>query len=51
MFTLDDERKAIVTQPEQTWHPVDGGFIRQCPTYAISARLAPVTQPATAAEL
>ena len=50
MFTLDDERKAIVTQPEQNWHPVDGGFIRHCPTYAISARPAPVTQPATAVQ-
>ncbi len=38
MFVLDAERKAIVTQPEQDWSPVDGGFIRHCPTYAITAR-------------
>jgi NTE family protein len=48
MFVLDDTHKAVVTRPEQEWHPVDGGFIRHCPTYAISARPAPVPQPATA---
>ena len=42
MFVLDAERKAVVTQPEQDWSPVDGGFIRHCPTYAITAR--PATQ-------
>jgi ferredoxin len=47
MFVLDDTHKAVVTQPEQEWHPVDGGFIRHCPTYAISARPAPVPRPAT----
>lgn len=38
MFVLDAEGKAVVTTPEQEWSPVDGGFIRHCPTYAISAR-------------
>jgi len=38
MFVLDAERKAVVTEPEQDWSPVDGGFIRHCPTYAITAR-------------
>jgi len=38
MFVLDTEGKAVVTQPEQIWSPTDGGFIRHCPTYAISAR-------------
>jgi NTE family protein len=38
MFVLDADHKAVVTRPEQEWHPVDGGFIRHCPTYAISAR-------------
>ncbi|MGH7530564.1 MAG: patatin-like phospholipase family protein [Gemmatimonadales bacterium] len=38
MFVLDAERKAVVTQPEQEWSPLDGGFIRHCPTYAIIAR-------------
>jgi NTE family protein len=42
MFVLDAERKAVVTQPDQDWSPVDGGFIRHCPTYAITAR--PVVQ-------
>jgi NTE family protein len=46
MFVLDDEGKAVVTRPEQEWNPVDGGFIRHCPTYAISARPAPAAQPA-----
>src|SRR2546429_5991492 len=38
MFVLDAERKAVVTQPEQEWSPMDGGYIRHCPTYAIIAR-------------
>jgi NTE family protein len=42
MFVLDAERKAVVTRPDQDWSPVDGGFIRHCPTYAITAR--PVVQ-------
>lgn len=41
MFVLDHERRAVVTRPEQEWTPVDGGFIRHCPTYAISARMEP----------
>jgi NTE family protein len=48
MFVLDDTGKAVVTRPEQVWNPVDGGFIRQCPTYAISARPAPVPQQTAA---
>ena len=38
MFVLDNTGKAVVTQPNQEWSPADGGFIRHCPTYAISAR-------------
>lgn len=38
LFVLDSERKAIVTQPDQEWSPMDGGYIRHCPTYAIIAR-------------
>ena len=38
MFVLDPQDKAVVTAPEQEWSPLDGGFIRHCPTYAISAR-------------
>ncbi|HUL02550.1 MAG TPA: patatin-like phospholipase family protein [Gemmatimonadales bacterium] len=43
MFVLDAEGKAVVTKPEQVWSPTNGGFIRHCPTYAISARPTPVT--------
>jgi NTE family protein len=42
MFVLDAQGKAVVTQPSQLWSPTDGGVIRHCPTYAISARPAPV---------
>ena len=49
MFVLDADRKAVVTQAQQDWSPVDGGFIRHCPTYAISARPAPLSQAAGAA--
>ena len=38
MFVLDAQGKAVVTRPEQEWSPIDGEFIRHCPTYAISAR-------------
>ncbi|HYT84229.1 MAG TPA: patatin-like phospholipase family protein [Gemmatimonadales bacterium] len=38
MFVLDAQGKAVVTRPEQDWSPIDGEFIRHCPTYAISAR-------------
>ncbi len=38
MFVLDAQRKAIVTRPDQEWSPIDGEYIRHCPTYAISAR-------------
>ncbi|HJS44103.1 MAG TPA: patatin-like phospholipase family protein [Gemmatimonadales bacterium] len=38
MFVLDADRKAVVTQPDQEWSPMDGDYIRHCPTYAIIAR-------------
>src|SRR6266481_1022830 len=41
MFVLDAQGKAVVTRPDQEWSPIDGAFIRHCPTYAISARPAP----------
>ena len=44
MFVLDAQGKAVVTTPDQIWSPTDGGFIRHCPTYAISARAAPVAE-------
>src|SRR3989449_1773296 len=49
MFVLDAQGKAVVTTPDQIWSPTDGGFIRHCPTYAISARPAPLSQAAGAA--
>ena len=45
MFVLDAQGKAVVTRPNQEWSPTDGGFIRHCPTYAITARPA-AAQPA-----
>lgn len=48
MFVLDAEGKAVVTHPAQDWMPVDGGFIRHCPTYAIGARIAPDAAAAAA---
>src|SRR5438046_525567 len=46
MFVLDAEGKAVVTRPDQKWSPIDGEFIRHCPTYAISAR--PAAEPKAA---
>jgi NTE family protein len=40
VFELDEEGRARVRQPIQSWSPLDGGYVRNCPTYAISARLA-----------
>ena len=48
MFVLDAEGKAVVTTPDQVWSPTDGGFIRHCPTYAISARPGAVREAAGA---
>jgi len=49
MFVLDAQGKAVVTTPDQVWSPSDGGFIRHCPTYAISARPAPASRAVDAA--
>ncbi len=46
LFVLDAHGKAAVTRPEQVWSPIDGGVIRHCPTYAISAR--PIAVPEAA---
>ena len=40
VFALGEDGKAKVLEPEQSWSPVDGDYVRNCPTYAISARLA-----------
>ena len=30
--------KAEVLSPVQTWSPIDGAYVLNCPTYAISVR-------------
>ena len=37
-FRMDEYGKAVGPSAPQEWSPVDGGFIRHCPTYAITAR-------------
>jgi len=37
-FHMDAHGKAVGPAEPQEWSPVDGGFIRHCPTYAITAR-------------
>ncbi len=46
VFELDPGGKARVIQAVQSWSPIDGAYVRNCPTYAISARLAPPSQEA-----
>ncbi|MDH4130636.1 MAG: patatin-like phospholipase family protein [Gemmatimonadota bacterium] len=41
LFEMDDENRARVRHPIQSWSPLDGAYVRHCPTYAISSRLAP----------
>ena len=36
VFRLDERGKAQVHAPLQTWSPVDGSYLLNCPTYAIS---------------
>ena len=38
VFRLDARGKAEVLTPVQTWSPIDGAYVLNCPTYAISAR-------------
>jgi NTE family protein len=46
VFQLDGGGRARVLQAVQSWSPLDGAYVRNCPTYAISARLAqPARQP------
>jgi NTE family protein len=40
VFRLDHEGRAEVLEPVQVWSPLDGDYVRNCPSYAISARLA-----------
>lgn len=46
-FHMDGEGKAIAREDPCVWSPMDGGFIRHCPTYAITVR--PVPEPSAAA--
>ena len=45
VFELDEQGRARVRQPVQSWSPLDGAYVRNCPTYAISARLAVPARP------
>ena len=45
VFELDEGGRAKVRQPVQSWSPLDGAYVRNCPTYAISARLAVPARP------
>jgi len=40
VFRLDHEGRAEVLEAVQVWSPLDGDYVRNCPSYAISARLA-----------
>ncbi len=46
IFALNGAGRAVVREPLQSWSPLDGAYVRHCPTYAISARLAPPPSPA-----
>jgi NTE family protein len=41
VFRMAEDGRADVTDPIQIWSPLDGAYVRDCPTYAISVRLAP----------
>jgi NTE family protein len=38
VFRLDARGKAEVLSPVQIWSPIDGAYVLNCPTYAISVR-------------
>src|SRR3954470_23317390 len=38
VFRLDARGKAEVLTPVQTWSPIDGAYVLNCPTYAISVK-------------
>lgn len=37
LFVINERNKAEIVEPLQEWSPNDGGYLRQCPTYAIVA--------------
>lgn len=57
LFRINARGKAECLRPEQEWSPLDGGYVRVCPTGAITARAAdgdpaepfPLPSPAAAA--
>jgi ferredoxin len=38
VFRLDARGKAEVHTPLQSWSPIEGAYVLNCPTYAISVR-------------
>ncbi|MGE0354203.1 MAG: patatin-like phospholipase family protein [Gemmatimonadales bacterium] len=40
VFRMNGGGKAEVVAPRQVWSPIDGGYVLNCPTFAISARAA-----------
>ena len=45
-FTMDAEGKAVAQSAPVAWSAVDGGFVRHCPTYAITAHPVPGSEAA-----
>jgi ferredoxin len=41
VFRIAGDGKSEVIEPLQWWSPLDGAYVRDCPTWAISVRLAP----------
>jgi NTE family protein len=41
VFRIAEDGKSEVIEPLQWWSPLDGAYVRDCPTWAISVRLAP----------
>lgn len=46
-FTMDAEGKAVAREEPVEWSSIDGGYVRHCPTFAITAHR--VSSPAAAA--
>jgi NTE family protein len=40
-FRMDGEGKAVARADPLVWSPMDGGFVRHCPTWAITVRSVP----------
>ena len=46
-FRMDASGKAVGPEQAQEWSPISGGFVRHCPTYAITAHPAGAARDAT----